>query len=237
MEDKSFVARGEKALDDFLRLWRRRKVACTVILICMAVPAAGFAIANFWGKGALNAEIDHMRRERDSVITERDSKAAQLAPFLALANQRFETAPPDKRLDLLLERVEELSRTVRDTAALLPRAQKSLDDTTLRRIQSKLDFARSANVHVSSLNGDAKAFEIARQLFALFQNSGFSVSGINSVITTEPVSGLRVTFGSEPSEVLRTAFAEIFAALEQTPAITVNPSATADIDILVASKR
>jgi len=207
------------------------------VLVAMAVPAIGFAVANFWGKGALREEVDHLQKRLDVAERDRDSKAAQLAPFLAIANQRFESAPPDKRLDLLAERVEELTHTVKETAALLPPQWKLLTDEAIGRLQAKLDYLHLGKIRISSVSGDKKAFELAQQLYALFQNSGFSVSGINAVISNAPIAGLRVTLRAPADKDLSAALDELFAELQQAPAITVNHSLDdADMELLVGSR-
>jgi hypothetical protein len=71
-------------------------------------------------------------------------------------------------------------------------------------------------------------------LYALFQNSGFSVAGINGVISNAPIAGLRVTLRVPPDKDLSVILEELFAELQQAPAITVNTSLSdADMELLV----
>jgi hypothetical protein len=160
--DQSFVRKGERALDDFIDLWKRRKPACVIVLLVMALPAIGFAISNFWGKGVLRHQVDDLQKRLNATERDRDSKAAQLAPFLAIANQRFESAPPDKRLDLLAQRIEELTHTVKETAAQLPPQWKLLTNEAMKRLQAKLDYLGWRKITISSVSGDKKAFELAQ---------------------------------------------------------------------------
>lgn len=234
--EESVVKKGERAFDDFVELFQRRKLASLVVVLILLLPAMGFAIANFWGKGALREEIRGLRRERDDLKTDRDAKASQLAPFLAIANQRFEAAPPDKRLDLLLARLEELKQTVKETAALLPRSPKLLNNDQITHLQSALDFLKIGKVHIASVNGDNNAFDLAQQLAGLFQNSGFSLTGVDSVVSSVPLKGLKITIKDNSNPQLTSVLEELCRDLDQQPVITINMAIENDIDFLVGAR-
>lgn len=108
-----------------------------ILLVAALSPTIVSTIGHFWGKSKLEAQISDLQQDLTETKRDRDSKATQLAPFLAIANQRFEAAPADKRLDLLLERIDDLTQTVRDTAARLP-TKRSLSPEAITRIQTKL---------------------------------------------------------------------------------------------------
>jgi hypothetical protein len=114
-EEPSIVERSERVFDDVSRLWHRRPWLCIGILIALLSPSLILLADKFFGRSKLLEKISGFKSELVEAKRDRDSKATQLAPFLAVANEHFASAPPDKRLDLLLDRTESLTQLLRET--------------------------------------------------------------------------------------------------------------------------
>ena len=154
-----------------------------MIAIIICAPSILFFLDHFWGRSKLVEELNDTKRDRDA-------KATQLAPFLALANSRYENAPEGKRLELLVDRLEAATQTLVQIAKPTEK-RRELSSDGIKRIQEKLDFAKRVPVSITSANG-ADVGSIPKQLKQLFEGSGFTVNGINLGFFTEVPEGLIV---------------------------------------------
>jgi hypothetical protein len=216
-QDHSIIAQGERAVDDFVGLWRRRKFICVLVVLILLVPALVTGFGMFWGRGSLKGQLGNLQRELDDTKRDRDSKATQLAPFLALANQRFESAPPDKRLDLLFDRVDKLMEAVRETATKLP-GRRHLTEDGIKRIREKLDFAPRLDVEVGGIMGDMESLDLAAQIKETFEGSGFKVRELSQYVPKkEGVFGVSYYCKQELDPRLADAIRQLFVELSEEP--------------------
>src|SRR6202030_3746688 len=95
---------------------------------------------------------------------------AKLAPFISLANRRIQNAPPEKRLELLLQRVSALT----EAASKLP-GYRHLSPEAVVRIQNKLDRAPRIEVEVGGMMGDIESLGLAEELRTAFVGAGINV--------------------------------------------------------------
>lgn len=244
-QEQSIIKKGENAINDFLHLWRRRKLICIVIIIVLLIPAI-FSVANsFWGRGQLNDRIVKLESELTETKRDRDARAAQLAPFLAIANQRFENAPPDKRLDLLLDRIEKLTTTVQDSMAKL-QSRRSLSAEAIARIVGKLNSSPHLDVEVGGMLGDMESLGLANQIKSAFEQSGFKVRKLAQYLPqSEPIYGVSIYFKEKPKLGLINATGQVFTELGQPLAMVLapnliganaDPANPPDIKIVVGAK-
>jgi len=114
MTDKSqsITKRAETEVKDLSRIRKRKpKLFWALVVIAAAyIIIRGVAIPH------LASELSKTKEELLDVKRDRDAKASQLAPFLAVANRTFEASPPDKRLDLLVDKMIEILQAVTNTA-------------------------------------------------------------------------------------------------------------------------
>jgi uncharacterized protein involved in exopolysaccharide biosynthesis len=116
-EDSNIISKGERNVDAFLDLWKRRRKICilvTLILICPDI----LGLISYFDK---SAKITELKSKLAEVTADRDKKEQLLAPWQALAARTFASDPSEKRLDLLLEKVGQLQGAVDDAAKRIPK--------------------------------------------------------------------------------------------------------------------
>ena len=226
--EPSIVKRGERTFDDLKDLWRRRKFLFVLIAIIICTPSILLFFDHFWGRSKLVEELNDTRRDRDA-------KATQLAPFLALANSRYENAPEGKRLDLLVDRLEAATQTLVQIAKPTEK-RRELSSDGIKRIQEKLDFAKRVPVSITSANG-ADVGSIPKQLKQLFEGSGFTVNGINLGFFTEVPEGLIVQAKPPLQPELEDALLIMFKDLGEEPKFyRAESGSESELSIIVGSK-
>ena len=104
--EQSPVKKLESALDDLLDLWRRRKIVCCIVLAVIVLPTLFTIYQQIVALPKLKDKVSTLESEKSNAEKERDKAELQLAPFLAVAESRFPDTPADKRLDLLLNRID-----------------------------------------------------------------------------------------------------------------------------------
>ncbi len=104
--EQSPVKKFESALDDFLDLWRRRKIVCCIVLVVIVLPTLYTTYQQLVAVPKLKDQVSILKTEKSEAEKERDKAELQLAPFLAVADSRFPDTPSDQRLDLLLNRID-----------------------------------------------------------------------------------------------------------------------------------
>ena len=289
-KDTSIVIKGERVVDDFAPLFRRRPLVCLVIIIVVVLSLGIAGIETFRNIPALKrktadlqsqivkikqdhdtkiAEFGEVRRQADSTVTglkrdlsdarrdaearmqslntrmaettaARDQVQSNLAPWVLLANSWYSNAPPDRRLGLLLERVNALTNTVsaagRETN--LP-ATRTLSPEAVARIRAKLDFMtlmsqERITVEILSLPGDPASLALGEQIKAIFAGYGFELKGgVQEAVREKPLNGL-VLQSKRPLEggPLAGAMLQLFKELDEQPAVLINPELS-DTQLLI----
>ncbi len=170
------------------------------------------------------------------VKAERDKYQTQLAPFLAVAERRFPDEPTDKRLELLLTRLDKAISDVQ-SAALKVSPERTLPPEVQQSLVAKLKSIPSLNIEITCIMGDAEGFALASQIKVLFDEAGWKVRGVNQSFFKQPIKRLVLTFGKTPSPQLLQALAPLFDGLAYPR--EAGPDATLGEDnlrILVGSK-
>ncbi len=138
--EKSIIGKTETALDDIIDLWKRRKPVCVLVLIVVFLPTAFTLYQQAIAVPRLKSKATALDTEMQKAERERDKAQIRLAPFLAAANQSFSNAPPDKRLDLLFIKMDDM----------LTKVQTATDKLTYKRsIPSKIRQALIADLRVA----------------------------------------------------------------------------------------
>lgn len=212
-DQPSIVARGERAFDDIRELWKRRKFLCVIVIIAICLPTFLFCFDRFGGRSKLSSELDETKQELDSTKRDRDAKATQLAPFLALANARYENAPADKRLELLIGRLEAATQTL---LQITKPTSRELSAETVKRIQEKLDFAKRVPISINMPIGSDESGRLGEQLRSLFEAAGFKVDVVFGIFTRAP-KGISVRAKPPLSPELEDALLMVFKDLGEDP--------------------
>lgn len=103
MSEITKVEKAEREVDAFSALWRKRPRLAFGFALLVLVPVGWGAVERFVtiprleGKISshaaaaekLKGKLDDTRRELDAMTSDRDAKASQLAPFLAVAHSKF----------------------------------------------------------------------------------------------------------------------------------------------------
>ncbi|MGB8225814.1 MAG: hypothetical protein WCE45_02945 [Sedimentisphaerales bacterium] len=217
--DQSIVKKTESAIDDLVDLWRRRKLVCAIVIAIIVIPVGFSLYLQFVAVPKLKADISQRQQDiqtlKDSVQSaekERDKAEIQLAPFLAVANQRFPDTPSDKRLELLLAKLDQAIVSVQDAARRVS-SERSLSPQIQSSLITNLKTIPSLNVEVTCVLSDAEGFALASQIKNVFEKAEWKVNGVNQAVFTVPIKHLVLTFGKEPSPELQRTFSILFDGL------------------------
>ena len=104
--EKSVIQKTESALDDLIDLWKRRKLACIVVLMVLILPTIFTLYLQFISVPAFKEQVNTLTKEKNEAVQKRDKAEIQLAPFLAAADRNFPDIPSNQRLELLLSRID-----------------------------------------------------------------------------------------------------------------------------------
>lgn len=203
-KEQSIVKKTESALDDLIDLWRRRKIVCIIVLLVIILPTGFTLYLKFVVVPKLKDQLGALQTAKDEAQRERDKAQLQLAPFLAVANRRFPDSPADKRLELLLSKLEQAITDVQSAARMVS-PEHSLDPRLRQSLIDNLKSVPPLDVEITCVLGDTESLSLASQLKDVFEQAGWNVHGVNQSIFKVPVKHLVLMFGKEPSrEILRT---------------------------------
>ncbi len=198
---QSIVKKTESAFDDIADLWRRRKVLCIFVIFVLVGPSLLSAFM-----------IPHLKSKLEKAEGAKDKAEIQLAPFLAVANQRFPDTTPDKRLELLLKRLDQAIISIQDVARKVS-PERSLAPEIQSSLVTNLKTIPSLDVDITCVLSDSESFELASQIKTVFEKAGWKVNGVNQAVSSPPIKHLRLTFGKKPSSELQRALVDLFDGL------------------------
>jgi len=217
--DQSIIKKTESAIDDLVNLWQRRKLVCVIVIAVIIIPV-GFSIyLEFVAVPKLKADISQKQQDIQTlknyvqgVEKERDKAEIQLAPFLAVANQRFPDTPSDKRLELLLTKLDQAIISVQDAARRVS-SERSLAPQIQNSLVTNLKTIPPLDVEVTCVLGDTEGFALASQIKNVFEKAEWKVSGVNQAVFSVPIKHLVLIFGKEPSPELQRTLSILFDSL------------------------
>jgi hypothetical protein len=208
----SAVRKSERNVDDLIDLAKRRPILCALFIIVTLASLGHWVL----GESISKLKADNIKLENELTETkrDRDSKATQLAPFLAVAEKQFKNAPADKRLDLLLDKVTDIQKR------LPPDHRFSLPE--LDQILAELKQSPKLNVHFSLVMEYVEGGDAVKQLRQVFEQAGFS-----TITSGDMGSGQRgLTLFGKPEiltdEHLINAIKIMFKRFDQPPRLTTN---------------
>jgi len=234
-ENQSHIQTIEKTVDDLADVKKRKPWLFYLIVLGLVAVGVLYVFDKFWGIPSLEEQITKQEKEIQELKRDRDSKATQLAPFLALANKTFEKSPPEKRLELLVERLDQVALNLETTVTQITR-ERGYGESEQTKIISALRPFRQWSVELGVVPGDFEAAQLASQLHGMFFEAGWKVSQI-STIHGVAVKGFRVEFGNWPAPELQRALLPLWIDLGYPPSASTNLKLSAtSIAILVGNK-
>ena len=235
-EEKSIVKKTESALDDLLDLWRRRKLVCISVLIVIILPTCFTLYQQIVAVPKLKGEVSDLQTAKREAEQGRDKAELQLAPFLAAAERRFPDSPAEKRLDLLLAKLDKAIMDVQSAARKVS-PERLLDQQLKQSLIANLKSLMPLDVDITCVLGDTEGFSLASQLKGVFEQAGWKGNGVNQAGYKSPVKHLVLTFGRQPSPEIQRAFAPLFDSLGYPREAALNKELGANsLKIVVGSK-
>jgi hypothetical protein len=233
-DSTSIFRRGEKTWDDFIHLWKHRPWVCLLILLFFLTPLAWLGIEKFVTESAAQQELQRLKNENTEIKRDRDSKANQLAPFLAIANQQFKSVAPDQRLDLLVDMVRDVQKTLKR----LPTVEQRMiqEDAVASAIQLFRQLP-PMEVQLAFCIGDSEASVLTDQFEKLFSKSGWHVKPTRHYASITPTRGVIVSIAVTPNESIARALSEIGRGLGQNLILYIDPNTNSnELSIMISGK-
>ncbi|MBW1965632.1 MAG: hypothetical protein JRI40_10560 [Deltaproteobacteria bacterium] len=239
-EKQSIVKKTESALDDLLDLWRRRKLICIIVIAVIALPGGFTLYQQFVALPKLKSQVSTLETQKKEAEQKRDKAELQLAPFLATAKARFPDVPPDKRLELLLKKMEQAVTDVQDAARRIGK-DRVLSDYLIKKVVPQLKHQPKMTVSITCVMGDTDGFALAKQLENIFTQAGWPMSdgGVAQALFTAPQKDVQFVFRQDqaPSAALQQPLLEILDAIGQEKRLYIDPNQPKDnLKIVVGSK-
>lgn len=236
VDEQSIVKKTESAVDDLRDLWQRRRLVCIVVVTIIFLPAAFTLYQQFIIVPGLRAEVSTLESQQRDAERSRDKAELQLAPFLAAADRRFPDTPADKRLDLLLERLNLAINDVQNAARKVS-PERSISPQLRQSLVTDLKSVPKLDVEISCVLGDTEGFSLASQLRSVFDDAGWKVNGVHQAVYSIPIRGIVFTFGEEPPGDLQRVLVLLFDGLGYPRQAELNKELGKNsLKILVGSK-
>ena len=218
-DERSVIKKTESALDDLADLWRRRKLVCTIVSLVIVLPTAFTLYQQFVAVPRLKGKITSLLSAKEQAERARDKAEVQLAPFLAVANRQFPDEPQQKRLELLLTRLDKVVARVEDAANKIPQ-RRSLSEESHDRIAAVLKQGSPFSVRFNLCVDSSEAIALARSLQSIFRLAGWpSVGPIDRTIRPVPPQGLQIEVSETPDASVQKALAMILDELNYPKAV------------------
>jgi len=222
-ESPTKVQQMEREIDALRLLFKRRPIISMVIVLWLIGPVF-YAVYEFVQRRSIQKENATLKQELSETKRDRDAKGAQLAPFLATAELRFPDAPPDKRLELLLNRLEDAIIQVEDAARRMGSKMILSEDIRVSMI-NRLKHQPSLKVDITAALGNSQPYELAEQLKTVFLEAGWPISkgSVSQAIFSRPQLGCKFVFSEKPSPALQEIFLDALDSLGEKKVLYLNP--------------
>ena len=212
-DEKSIVGKVEQNLADLGRVRQKKPWLFYLLIIAFIVVGGLYVFDKLWGIPSLNKKIEGQKEEIRDLKSDRDAKAAQLAPFLAVANKQFRDPSEPERLNKLLQLVQDLTTRMKEVSASLPK-QRKLNDEDATKLIAVLKQNTKYELKISYEQSQRETSQLAMQLKGIFESSGWKVS-IGSLMSfwsgTQP--SFEITVNQMPPQEVQIAIADLLEAL------------------------
>lgn len=166
---------------------------------------------------------------------ERDKYQTQLAPFLAIAERRFPDEPTNKRLELLLTRLDKVINDVQSAARKVS-PERTLGAELEQTLIANLKSSHHINVKITGIMGDTESLALAYQIKEVFNKAGWGVRAVDQKAFINPIKGLVLVFGKAPPYALKQALTPLFKNFSPSRAILDEQLGENNMEIVVGSK-
>ncbi len=215
----SVVRKAERAVDDSIKLAKRRPLLAIFFGVLFVIWAGLWAYDHLSGIPALKEKLskaqgdrDQARLAREAAVRERDKLEIKLAVFQAAGDRIFSNAPPDERLNLLSQRVNDIIKRLPE--------EHNLPASTREKL--RVAFApirKDINIDVLKVVGGSPGwFDTAHQVHDFLRDIGFT----NVTIQTDWIlggtpKGMRIVFKEPLHLTTAGAFTQLCLALNEPP--------------------
>lgn len=169
---QSIVKKTETSFDDIRNLWGRRKGLCIIVICILLVPSI-ILTSRLYFDFLVKAENAKLKSKIERLTQDRDSKAAQLAPFLAVANLKFEDSPKPERLDNLFNLIQDFKDNTEAKLSKLP-LQRRIGHELKIQIETELKSIAPIPIYFGAVMGDVESYNLAKEIAYIFIRAGWS---------------------------------------------------------------
>ncbi len=217
---KSLVGKVEEVVDDLNKVHRRKPWLFYLIVAGLVGFAALYVFEKFWGIPGLKKQISVQKEEMNELKRDRDAKASQLAPFLALASKQFPNQTEPERLEKLLQQIEEATVQMKQIGDSLPRPRR-IADGNVQTIVMLLSQAPKFSVTISYESSQRDAEGLANQLRSIFEKGGWQVKGPHPamIISSGSQPAFQISVKEIPPSSVQRVLSELFDSLHLKRAI------------------
>lgn len=189
--DESKVKQIEREISEAGRLWRTKPRLFWTLLVAGSLGLTCYVWYQFVFVGGLGKGLEEAQKENSRLQDElrdaksdRDAKATQLAPFLAMANRQFQNSPEPERLTRLLKQIDDATIRMQQASDLLPRLRRLNGDAAARFVAA-MQEAKGFEAVIRYESGHSQAAQLAEQLNDLFGRAGWRTSAPWFVVSSE----------------------------------------------------
>ncbi len=233
--DKSFVGKVEQNVDDLGRVRKRKPWLFYLLVAGFVIFCALYVFEKVWGIPKLKDQLSAQEKQITDLTRDRDSKAAQLAPFLAVANKEFKDAPENKRLVLLMQRVEDAARSLETTAKNL-NAPRRLSVSQVAEMVAALKDFTNYSCTVTTQNTGYELTRYAEQIAAVLKEAGWKVE-FQPALLPVSIQGLLIESGSPIPDELAKRLLPLWTSFGHQPTSAISPDLSPQsLTIIVGEK-
>jgi hypothetical protein len=103
-------------------------------------------------------------------------------------------------------------------------------------IRNGLRKQKGESIQITSVMGDQEALNFASQLKTLFQESGWTVDGVNQAVYTNPIKGIIITLRDKALEPKAIYVINLLSSVGYKSVGEINPQTKFDIGIVIGGK-
>jgi Tfp pilus assembly protein PilN len=212
--EKSFVAKVEQNVDDLGKVRTRKPWLFYLLVAGLVIIGALYVFDKLWGIPRLQAQIATQQERIGDLTRDRDAKATQLAPFLAVANKQFQDTTESERLKKLLQQIEEATIQMRQVSKSLPKPRR-IDEAASTRFLEAMKNATNYEASISFEGNQRESAQLANQLQDLFTKAGWKVEPPSSQMTFAhgELPTFEISVKSMPAIPVQTGIRELLNAL------------------------
>ena len=183
----------------------------------------------------LQTKLSDSEKVLIDVKAERDKYQTQLAPFLAIAERSFPGESTNKRLELLLTKLDKAINDVQSAARKVS-PKRTLGAKLEQTLIANLKSSHPINVKITGVMGDTESLVLANQIKEVFNRAGWGVKAVDQKAFINPIRGLVLVFGKAPPPALKQALTPLLKNFSPRRAMLNEQLGEKNMEIIVGSK-